>query len=102
VYGTPTQESDIDLVVLLDDDNMKKLTGLAEQIGGLGSPGGVHYEDGISLRFGRLNLLCVTSEKHFNVWLKGTEGLTKMKPVTRDFAIEHLKKLRSNNDIGGW
>lgn len=96
VYGTPTVRSDIDLVVMVSPDDLKLLKDKAglqatgdsdpgpEDIGGLSA----------SLKFGKLNLICVTSQKAFNVWKQGTEDLEKRAPVTRDEAVEHFKKLR--------
>jgi predicted nucleotidyltransferase len=105
VYGTPRPDSDIDLVVLVDDVDLQKLCDMVattEDRDTLGAPGGIYYEDGTSLRFGRLNLLCVTEKKHFDVWQFGTERLKEQKPVTRDFAIEFLKKLRHDHEVSGW
>lgn len=102
VYGTPRPDSDIDLVVLLSCPDLSRLIDAADNQDDLGSPGGEHYEDGRSLRFGTLNLLCVTDKKHFDVWAKGTEELYAKRPVTRDQAIMHLSKLRQENKISGW
>jgi hypothetical protein len=102
VYGTPREDSDIDLVVLLDADEMVGLAKIARNEETHGSPGGPHYEDGMSIRFGSLNLLCVTDEKHFQTWREGTEQLKAMRPVTREKAIEHLAELRHKNKISGW
>jgi hypothetical protein len=102
VYGTPRADSDIDLVVLMSGDALCKLIEIAESQDSLGASGGEQYEDGRSLRFGKLNLLCVTQERHFNAWRIGTEELEHMKPVTRDFAIEHLAAIRRKAGIQGW
>ena len=101
-YGTPRSDSDIDLVVLMDGTQLVVLAKFADNTDDFGSPGGEQYDDGCSLRFGKLNLLCVTQDKHFNVWKQGTDELFAMKPVTRDKAIEHLAELRRRNKISGW
>lgn len=101
-YGTPHPDSDIDLVVLMDGPELTELAKLASNSDDFGSPGGPQYEDGFSLRFGNLNLLCVTQEKHFKVWKQGTDELVAKKPVTRDEAILHLAQLRHQNKIEGW
>lgn len=42
------------------------------------------------LRFGKLNLICVTSDEFFGIWEKGTAELKAKSPVTRDAAIAHF------------
>jgi hypothetical protein len=101
VYGTPREDSDIDLVALVSDKDLYELVKAAEATGGLGS-GQDEYEDGRSLRFGKLNLLCVTKKRHFDIWKLGTLELMAMAPVTRDHAIQHLAKLRREHRISGW
>ncbi len=100
-YGTPRADSDIDLVVLMDVNELVELAKLADNTDDFGSPGGEQYDDGCSLRFGKLNLLCVTQE-HFKVWKQGTDELIAMAPVTRDKAMEHLAALRRDKNIKGW
>lgn len=101
-YGTPRPDSDIDLVVYVTSEDLSKLIELSDKVSEFGAPGGVHYEDGCCLRFGPLNLICVTSEQHFNTWKKGTEELVAKKPVTREVAVETLKRLRHAACIHGW
>lgn len=100
VYGVPKSDSDIDLVVLVNEDDIKKLLPMADGADGHG--GCEHYEDGVSLRFGKLNLLCVTKERHFELWRRGTNEIKEHAPVTRDFAITYLANLRKQNHIDGW
>ncbi len=102
VYGFPKEDSDIDLVCLLSLDQLSAIAPLADNTDDFGSPGGQFYDDGCSLRFGKLNLLVVTEKKHFDVWKQGTDELIAMKPVTRDKAIEHLATLRREKKIAGW
>lgn len=92
-YGQPNHDSDIDLVVLLSKNDLRRLI----------NAGGVqdHVENdnylragGLSLRFGKLNLICCLSEKLFDVWKKGTRKLKKQKPVSRAFAVKYMQKLR--------
>lgn len=104
-YGTPRPDSDIDLVVLMDGSELVELAKFADNTDDLGSPGGEQYEDGCSLRFGKLNLLCVTQERHFKVWKQGTDelvGIAAITTVSRDEAIEHLVALRRKERIEGW
>lgn len=99
-YGTPTEKSDIDLIVLLDDDN--------EQFDLLGNEGEVDgdasdpCEEGhdqtegrvMSLRFGNLNLI-VVNKKLYRAWKDATDELVAQKPVTRDEAIAVHRKHRA-------
>ena len=101
-YGTPRPDSDIDLVVLVSPDDLAKLVELSDKQSDFGHPGGEHYEDGCFLRFGPLNLICVTDQTHFETWKKGTDELIAKKPVTRDEAIETLKRYRQAAKITGW
>ncbi len=101
-YGFPNLGSDIDLVALVDDVDLAKLCDVADKISDFGSPGGTHYEDGCALRFGILNLICVTDTNHFETWKQGTDELKAKAPVERDVAVEHLKKLRQEKKIHGW
>ncbi len=101
-YGTPRADSDIDLVVLVDGPDCQMLCDMAAAQNDLGSPGGEHYEDGRALRFGNLNLLCITNPNHFDVWRRGTDELKAMAPVTREKAVEHISEIRRQNKISGW
>ena len=42
--------------------------------------------NGISLRFGRLNLILVNDKNTFEAWKSGTQFLKAIKPVTKGFA----------------
>src|SRR5262245_39084422 len=90
-YGIPHEKSDIDLVVMIDKETLDRIEHHGkdakfrdEYISAGGRP----------LQFGKLNLICCTNEKYFEVWRKGTKRLKKMAPVTRDFAIEFFRKMR--------
>lgn len=90
VYGTPHEKSDIDLVVLVSPSDLKTLCTLhsdapAEDYEGVTSS---------AIRFGKLNLLCVTTPEDLAVWREGTDELTARKPVTRPEAVELFKAKR--------
>ena len=76
VYGTPREDSDFDLAVLLHEgaDELWKIANLDQ---GKGS----------SIRFGVLNLIAFTDRESFDKWRGVTEELAKRAPVTRDEAI---------------
>lgn len=97
-YGTPHPNSDIDLVVLVSAKDAERLKEQAEAVMQVdGEYDAAHI--GLSLRFGNLNLICVTDEESFEIWRKGTMRLKKRKPVSRQDAIKFLKKLRQE---AGW
>ena len=80
-YGTPIEKSDVDLVVFMSEEDLKIL----QEVSG---------STGNSLRFGNLNLLCVTDGDSYEVWLKGTRELREKAPVERTEAVAHFKSLR--------
>jgi len=84
-YGAPRSNSDVDLVVLVDADTQC----LLQRESGDGP-----------IRFGRLNLIAVTSERLFAAWKLGTEQLIEERnwtgqPISRERAVEHLTALRA-------
>jgi hypothetical protein len=96
-YGTPNEESDIDLVVLLPRADIQKLisqtdskyagnmTDMTDTVAGSDSG-----PFACTLRFGKLNLICCFTVESFKIWAEGTQFLKKRAPVTRDEAIECL------------
>jgi len=88
-YGTPTEKSDIDLVVLVNEPTWRLLRTQADRSGDSDA------DNGDSLSFGKLNLLCVWDERDFAVWARGTAELIARKPVTRAQAVEHFDRLRT-------
>ena len=70
-YGTPTEESDVDLVILVDWATLDKLNNLSEK----GLNESATDSGDISLRFGKLNLICVADEAIFAAWKLGTAKL---------------------------
>lgn len=94
-YGTPTAESDIDLVVLIDDasfDVLSRLSDCEEDE----SDKRKYAADMVSgsFRFGQLNLIAVSDKNLFDIWKKGTDQLIAERPVTRDHAVAVLSAMR--------
>lgn len=79
-YGTPTSDSDIDVVVFMSVGEAEKLTALhkAANAGRLqkhtAESGGLHSQ---SLRFGPLNLIVVTDRKWYESWRSVTRNLAE-------------------------
>lgn len=82
-YGTPTKDSDVDLVVLVDDATAKVLHKFTEAANG-------------TVRFGKLNLIVLTSEKEYDAWERATKLMVndrqKGRPHDRNSAIEVIQK----------
>jgi len=74
-YGSPTENSDIDLVVWAVGETRAKL-----EVGGY------------PIRFGRLNLILISDSDQWDIWKIGTEALVKLSKsrksaVSRDEAV---------------
>lgn len=78
VYGTPTEESDVDLVVQMTATEMDKLGWFAEEAFGFDE-----YGCGRSFRFGKLNVIAISGDKLFQLWKESTEACEAIKPVNK-------------------
>lgn len=75
-YGQPNENSDIDIVMLLDENILHLL---ANQAGVCIATD--QYEDkpqSASLRFGKLNIIAVTRREEFDAWFDGTHDCLKL------------------------
>lgn len=88
-YGTPRPDSDVDLVVPIDAAALRELLDVVNE-DEVSSGSGYH---GVSLRFGRLNLICVTGPRQLDAWSSGTKALKAKAPVARDEAVALFKSL---------
>lgn len=103
VYGRPGQKADLDAVPFVSREMKKFLKSLCdspleENLRGYGSP---------HIRFGNLQLICCVTENQYKAWFETTRKLIKIKPVTRDFAVEQFKAAfekygcyKNQDDIG--
>ena len=93
-YGTPTEESDVDLVVPCSAKTALRLIELLETE----AEETARYFTGrtplVTFRFGRLQLILAATPESYDVWKKGTQQLIKQAPVTRDEAVALFAKLR--------
>lgn len=85
-YGTPTKDSDVDIVILADSDAESLLWNLSES------------SDKILL--GRANIIACETEERFDLWKRGTDELIARRPVTRSEAIEHFTRIGMPRDSG--
>lgn len=91
VYGTPREDSDVDLAVLVSLEDFDKLVALFPPGGEADSYKGCPAQP---LRIGKLNLLLVTSEAHLAIWRAGTDILKANAPVTREQAMQLFAEMR--------
>jgi hypothetical protein len=107
-YGAPDADSDVDLVVLVTPADLEKLRGLAdsddhEKLKESSDAGPQGFAGSASLRFGRMNLLCVTDPVAFAVWARGTHLLRREaddgRRVTRELAIRFFEDLRRHHGL---
>lgn len=96
-YGLPEGDSDIDLVVLVTKRDFLRLLEQADPRKEVDP----EYEKfgSVSLRFGKLNIICCYDEKMYRVWRKGTQLLKKQAPVSRAFACKFFDKLRAKASV---
>lgn len=80
VYGTPRPDSDVDLVIQVSGEDFAILNQLCDGTGASSQ----------SIRFGKLNLIILPSDKKFAAWQKATDALKARKPVTREQAVKEI------------
>ena len=89
-YGTPKKVSDIDLVIMTDEETAMKIAPLADTETFDAYEGMGH----ISVQFGKLNLIMCWTQEAYNVWVNTTATLLAKKPVTREEAVDLFNKMR--------
>lgn len=94
VYGVPREDSDVDLVVLLDKRTYYALSDHCP-FNPSDHPSASDEDACPSLRFGKLNLVPTFEVELFEAWKKGTELLKDEAPVSKKRACEVLEALRS-------
>lgn len=93
-YGSPRDDSDTDVVVLVTESQVDDLIELADAEDEDSPDENCETYDGstaFSLRFGSLNLICFTEPDVFNAWKSATESLIEKRPVTREQAVEAIQ-----------
>jgi len=94
-YGTPTLESDIDMVVRSDDS--KLIEKLLEYSAGAGSvPNNAQQ---MSVKFGKLNVLVCFTDAAYQAWEDGTLELSLRGTCTREEAIEVFDRTRREHNV---
>lgn len=94
-YGVSREDSDIDLVILIGQKEMERLAELAgNDENSINLYGGVDDSPCGQIKFGKLNLIMVSSRKDYDIWKDGTDELIAKAPVTRDRAVALFKHKR--------
>ena len=95
-YGRPTADSDIDIVMRVDEG----LFDCLHEILCTFPDGESQYDCGTScqIRFGKVDLICCFEDETFAKWLLGTRKLQKRRgqlrrAITRDEAVQVFKDL---------
>lgn len=92
-YGSPTVNSDVDVVVLLTDKEP-----YYEQL-----EISTTYEDAVTVRFGKLNIIFVYSQLEYEAWYAATQRMIQWKnkgwPVPKEQAILEIDKEHDLRDI---
>jgi len=81
-YGTPREDSDIDIVVLVDFETAEELERLSKA-----KPSKVPHRPR-KILLDNVNLVVCTSEFRFGLWKNGTAKCVRKAPITREEAIE--------------
>ncbi len=103
-YGSPRPKedpfpSDIDIAACVTDDLLAKLRELADPNPGSGR--GINHR---SLRFGNMNLICL-SRSEYPAWREANDELIAARPVERSHAIKEISRffrLYNVNTKGDW
>lgn len=91
VYGIPREDSDVDLVVLMEPEQAAEL---ADAMGVEVEREQVGRYPSLQFTVGKLNLIVEADPALFDVWAKGTRLLLDRAPVTREEAVAEFAKLR--------
>lgn len=86
VYGTPREDSDVDLVLKITASEFEILRQLADPQDEEDTP----YNGLPHIRFGRLNIIPCIHQATYTAWKRGTRNLIACRPVTRDEAVHEF------------
>ena len=103
-YGIPEAKSDVDLVCLVTENDLKRLQKQADSQSVWNEKGKRDNHNATKLRshslhFGKVNLICCLDVEVYLLWRDGTLKLKKQRPVSHTFACKFFDKLRAKK---GW
>ena len=95
VYGTPNEDSDIDLVVFGDPKTFNLLKLMQD---------GIKNVFNNCLRFGKLNIIYCTDPTDYSVWWDGTQDLinhvrTTGRTIDKELATFHFDVIRYERNV---
>jgi hypothetical protein len=85
VYGTPTENSDLDVVVRCDQYVMAAIEAL------VGKSAADYDHESISVQCGPVNLHLCASDAEYDRWQQGTRSCAVVAPIDRDTAKKLLR-----------
>ncbi len=85
-YGTPREDSDIDLVIKCSHDDLVLLSSFG------GKSTWNQNNVSANLRWGNLNIIAISSDIVYEAWKLTNEELLKRRPVDRETAKTEFKK----------
>lgn len=86
VYGTPTEDSDIDLVIYCDTSTKEKLIELSDN-------------GKMPCMFGKLNIIFAINETQYKAWSEAKEHCNLFKPISRELAFEIHDRVRDKYGV---
>lgn len=94
VYGKPKPDSDVDVVIACTPEEACNIAKHADWA--RFPPAGVRtgYKN-TTIRFGRLNLICVHTTEDYNAWLLATRSLKARGPMEKPQCIEFVEAVRA-------
>lgn len=101
VYGTPRHDSDLDCVILVENQEDMNLLVWSQDFNRSANNNSFFMDEnagqgycGKSLRFGNMNVIAVLrDERVFEAWRVGTDFLRQIKPVTKEQACLVLESM---------
>jgi nucleotidyltransferase-like protein len=94
-YGTPTEKSDIDLVVRVTKETRDRLIDLLA----VELTSDNEYGDGVlQIKTGKLNLIFALTDAQFDAWKNSTQKLIMQAPVTREQAVTLIAAALAKTD----
>lgn len=101
-YGTPREDSDIDLCLLMDEDEAEALI---EFCGGWQEVSDSPYKGGMCLFMlthtgKKLNIILFVDSNQHRAWKDATKELMARRPVTRKEAVAHIVAKENEYGVG--
>ena len=92
-YGMPRDDSDVDMVIFCDDANDAEDGRLFAALRDHATEIKEYGEESACLRYARLNLIITRCPEQWKAWRDGTIDCDTRAPVTREVAVETMKKM---------